>query len=309
MLLAPVLDDALPYYMARRLDIPSILAKARKGELSEKELRKHIADFKDLAKRAEAQELESICTRLYKRNAAHDGVSSELAHEFWSLMEEHERLMRLEQPGFTHGYTRRDARNLGVRATIEKQVLKQSESSDFVAMRERAGGEVERYSIESIVHKHPEEFSQNVVRKARIRLRLGRTMRIGEAWHYFGATPRNQRWAWCARAPNGLKVFTAWNHRGELKVDPNTGLRAYEPLYDKAANKPGGSDLREALQEAFEKQESVKVIEIEPVDPNEDPLRIWAAIPLAASWRVAAFAVSEDGSFKFRLEEVRDRER
>jgi hypothetical protein len=290
--------------MGRTFDIPAILARAREGSLSENQLQRHASECRDLGKRAEAEELEKILTKLYRRNAAPDGVSSQVAGEFWSLMEEHERLMRLQQPGFIHGYTRRDARTIGIRATMEKQILKQGESSDFAAMHQRGGDEVDRYSIEAIVDRHPHEFSENVVRKARIRLKLRRTMRIGEAWAHFGARPRNQRWAWCARGPNGIKVFTAWNHRGELKADLTTGLEIYEPLYEKAASKPGGSDLRDALREAADNQERARLIEIEPVDPHEDPLRIWAAIPRAGWWRVSFLTITADGSFNFRLEQV-----
>jgi hypothetical protein len=127
-----------------------------------------------------------------------------------------------------------------------------------------------------------------------------------EAFERLGVALRNYRWSWSgvssgtSTTPQNTKVFTAWGDPKEFYKDKSTGKYVYRGRWNPNwQTKAGGSEMKPLLQAALSSGEPVRLVYIEAVDWNEEPLRVQFANPLDKLWfRVTRFE-SVSGEFDF----------
>src|SRR6185295_15708127 len=71
-----------------------------------------------------------------------------------------------------------------------------------------------------------------------------------QAYAYFGATLKNERWSWSAIAPDGQVVLTLWKDEFNYKTRPWSYSVFGSPKLTKWKSRPGNRDRIEHLKYA-----------------------------------------------------------
>src|SRR5437660_667277 len=110
----------------------------------------------------------------------------------------------------------------------------------------------------------------------------GETMMTGlaKAFRAFGAEPKNARWSWSARTPDGKVVMTFWKDQLNRSTEPISYSSFGSPTLQKWIGKPGNRERIENLKWARDHCSSrMHVVIIEAVDVRVEPRRIARAYP------------------------------
>jgi hypothetical protein len=107
---------------------------------------------------------------------------------------------------------------------------------------------------------------------------MSRKLTHKECFDFFGTVPKNPRWSWSGRSPDGKVVaVTFWQDQFEEGGRVYRGRRRPD---EKAMNKPGRTELLENLKWAHENCNGVlRIIIAIPKDPKAEPRSILECFP------------------------------
>ena len=91
-----------------------------------------------------------------------------------------------------------------------------------------------------------------------------------------GATPKNQRWSWCALAPDGKRaIFTLWQDRFVGKRYPMTHKKDRDT--NKNPDRPGWREVQRVIEHCLNNPETELLgVLCKAKDANNDPrVREW----------------------------------